>query len=291
MEIKTVGVVGCGTMGAGIVHICARAGYKVIVAEANDALLKKGISTVEGQYNDGVKRGKMTQAEKDTAFANISGTTDLAAFKDVDLVIEAIIENLQAKQELFIKLDKICPPATIFASNTSCLSLIHIAGKTSRKEKVVGTHFFNPVYIMKLCEVVRSIATSDETVAIIDKFGKSVGKTVCIAKDTPGLMTSRLGMIQGLEAIRMVEEGVGTPAEIDSAMKLGYGLPMGPLELGDLVGLDVRLDIALSLYEMTKDAKWAPPILMQKMVAAGWTGKKAGKGFYNYDRPGGNQIK
>ncbi len=290
MEIKKVGVVGCGTMGSGIVHICARAGYKVLVAEANEALLKKGLGMVEKQYADAVIRGKMTPAEKDKAYGNISGTMDLSDYKDADLVIESIIELMSAKQDVFARLDKICPAHTILCSNTSSLSLIDIASKTGRKDRIAGMHFFNPVYIMKLIEVVRSIATSEQTIATVQEFGKTLGKTVCVAKDTPGFMTSRLGVIQGLEAIRMVEEGVGSAAEIDSALKLAYNLPMGPLELGDLVGLDVRLDVAKYMYDVTKDTRWAPPILMQKMVAAGWTGRKAGKGFYNYDKPGGNRT-
>ncbi len=284
MKIKKVGVVGCGLMGSGITQISAQSGYEVIVSEANNELLKKGLASINSFMTKGIEKGKITQQDKDSTIARIKGTTNNKDFADCDLIIEAIIEDMGLKQKLFTELDKICPPNTILATNTSCLSVIDIASPTKRLDKVIGMHFFNPVQIMRLVELVRTIATSDETVEIARKYGESLGKTVAMAKDTPGFLTSRLGVVQGLEAIRMVEVGAGTAEDIDTAMKLGYNLPMGPLELGDLVGLDTRLNIANAMYEMTKDPKFAPPVLLQKMVAAGWLGRKAGKGFYDYNK-------
>ena len=284
MKIKKVGVVGCGIMGSGIAQVSAQSGYDVVVSEVNSELLNKGLASIDSFLTKGIERGKVTKEEKNATLARIKGTTSNKDFASCDLVIEAIIEDTVPKQKLFAELDKICPPNTILATNTSCLSVIDIGSPTKRLDKVIGMHFFNPVQIMRLVELVRTIATSDETVETARKFGESLGKTVAVAKDTPGFFTSRLGIVQGLEAIRMVEIGVGTAEDIDTAMKLGYNLPMGPLELGDLVGLDTRLNIANAMYEATKDPKFAPPVLLQKMVAAGWCGRKTGKGFYDYNK-------
>lgn len=284
MNIKKVGVIGCGVMGGGIVQLCAQSGYQVTVSEVNTELLNNGLAAINSSLTRGIEKGKITQADRDAALARIKGTINLPDLKDCDLVIEAIIEVLDLKKKVFAELDKICPPDTILTSNTSSLSIIDMAAATRRADKVAGMHFFNPVMVMKLLELIRTVATGDETVATIKEFGKSVGKTVVVSKDFPGFLTSRLGIVQGLEAIRMVEGGVGTAEDIDTAMKLGYGLPMGPLELTDLVGLDVRLDVAQYLYEMTKDPKFAPPVLMQKMVVAGWLGRKTGRGFYTYEK-------
>ncbi len=282
MKIKKVGVVGCGIMGSGIVQVSAQSGYEVTISEVNKEVLNKGLAAIDSTMTKGIERGKITKQDKDSTLARIKGTTNNKDFADCDLIIEAIIEDTGLKQKLFAELDKICPPNTILATNTSCLSVIDIASKTKRLDKVIGMHFFNPVHIMRLVELVRTIATSDDTLETARKYGESLGKTVTVAKDTPGFLSSRLGLVQGLEAIRMVEAGVGTAADVDTAMKLGYNLPMGPLELGDLVGLDTRLNIASAMYEMTKDPKFAPPVLLQKMVAAGWCGRKTGKGFYDY---------
>jgi len=282
MEIKKVGVVGCGLMGSGITQVCAQSGYQVVVSEINDELLNKGIASISSFLTKGVERGKVSQQEKDSTLARIKGTTNTKDFSDCDLIIEAIIENMDLKKKMFAELDKICPRHTILASNTSCLSVIDMAAVTTRPDKVLGMHFFNPAQIMRLLEIVKTVATSDETLETIKDFGKSLGKTTVISKDTPGFLTSRLGTTQRLEAIRMLEAGIGTAEDIDTAMKLGYNLPMGPLELGDFVGLDTSLNVANAMYEATKDPKFAPPTLLQKMVAAGWLGRKTGKGFYEY---------
>jgi len=282
MGIESVGVVGCGVMGAGIAQVCAQSGYQVVVSEVNDELSNKGLASISSFLTRGIERGKVTQEEKDATLARIKGTTDTKDFSDCALVIEAAIENMDVKKKIFAELDKICPKHAILATNTSCLSIIDVARITTRPEKVLGMHFFNPAPIMRLLEIVRTIATSDETIKTIKDFGKSIGKTTVISKDTPGFLTSRLGTVQRLEAIRMLEAGLGTAEDIDTALKLGYNHPMGPLELGDLVGLDVSLEVATAMYEVTKDSKFAPPVLLQKMVAAGWLGRKTGKGFYEY---------
>ncbi len=283
MEIKKVGVVGCGIMGSGIAQVSAQSGYQMVVSEINNQLLQKGLASIDAFLTKGVARGKVSQQEKEATLARIKGTTNMKDFSGCDLIIEAIIEDLDLKKKLFAELDKICPKHTILATNTSVLSVIDIAAATTRLDKVLGMHFFNPVPLMRGLEIVRTITTSDETLETIREFGKSLGKIVAVAKDTPGFLTSRLGVVQGLEAIRMVETGVGTAEDIDNAMKAGYNLPMGPLELCDMVGLDTRLHIARALYEVTKDPKWAPPVLLQKMVAAGWLGRKTGRGFYKYN--------
>ena len=281
MEIRKVGIAGCGIMGSGIAQVCAQAGYEVVISETNDELLNKGLASIDSFLTRGIERGKVSQQDKDSTMARIKGATN-KDFTDCDLVIEAIIEDLAIKQQFFVELDEICPEHTILATNTSCISVIDIAAKTNRLDKVLGMHFFNPAQIMRLIEIVKTLATSDETLEAVKEFCQSLGKTIAVAKDTPGFLTSRLGVVQGLEAIRMLETGVGTAEDIDTAMKLGYNLPMGPLELADLVGLDTRLHVASSLYEATKDPKFAPPVLLQKMVAAGWLGRKTGKGFYEY---------
>ncbi len=283
MEFKKVGIVGCGIMGSGITQVSAQSGYQMVVSETSDELLKKGLASIDSFLTRSVARGKVSHQEKDATLARIKGTTNIKDFNECDLIIEAIVEDLDLKKNLFAELDKICPKHTILATNTSCLSIIDIAAATTRLDKVLGMHFFNPVPLMRGLEVVGTIATSDETLEIIKEFGKSLGKTIAVAKDTPGFLTSRLGVVQGLEAIRMVETGVGTAEDIDNAMKAGYNLPMGPLELGDMVGLDTRLYVANAMYETTKDPKFAPPVLLQKMVAAGWLGRKAGRGFYRYN--------
>lgn len=282
MEIKKVGVVGCGVMGNGITQVCAQSGYQVVVSEVNDELLNKGLASINRSLTKGVEREKITQQDKDATLARIKGTTNLKDFSDCDLVIEAAVENLDLKKKLFAELDKICPKHAILATNTSCLSIIAAAVVTSRPDKVLGIHFFNPAPIMKLVEIVKTIATSDEAVEISESFGKSLGKTTIIAQDMPGFVVNRLVVPFMLNAIRMLEAGVATKEDIDTGINLGLNHPMGPLSLADLVGLDTLCFIANSIYAELKEPQYAPPVLLTKMVSAGWFGRKTGKGFYEY---------
>jgi 3-hydroxybutyryl-CoA dehydrogenase len=285
MEIKKVGVVGCGLMGNGIVQVCAQSGYQVVVSEVNGALLNKGLASIDHFLTKSVEKGKLSQQDRDSALSRIKGTTNTKDFSECDLVIEAIIENMDLKKKVFAELDGICPKHTILATNTSCLSVIDIAMVTSRPEKVLGLHFFNPVPIMKLLEIVQTIATSDETFEISKDFGKSLGKTIVIVKDTPGFIVNRLFIPFSLNAIRILESGVASREDIDQAISLGLSIPTGPLRLNDFLGLDTLYYIASSMYEEFKEPQYAPPLLLRKMVAAGWLGRKTGKGFYDYEKP------
>ena len=282
MDIKKVGVVGFGIMGSGITQVCARSGYQVVVSEVSEALLDKGMKSIDSRLSRDVEKDRIKAEDKDSALGRIKGTTDMADFSDCDLVIEAVIENLDEKKKVFTELDNVCPQHTILASNTSVMSIIDIATATNRIEKVLGLHFFNPVPVMQLLEIVRTIATSDETVEVCESFGKSIGKTTVIAKDTPGFIVNRLFIAFALNAIRTLENGVATREDIDNALKLGLNHPMGPLAISDMAGIDTLLYIAQDLYDKTKDPQYAPPVLLQKMVAAGWYGRKSGKGFYEY---------
>jgi len=282
MEIKKVGVVGCGLMGSGIAQVCAQAGYQVVVSEVNEDLLQKGLNHIKRFLAKGVERGKVTQEEMDTALARIQGTVDTQDFKDCDLVIEAIIENMEAKKEVFASLDRMCPPHTILASNTSSLCITEIASATKRGEKVLGLHFFNPVPLMRLLEIVRTILTSEETFATAKKFGESLGKEIVVAKDTPGFIVNLLLIPYLLDAIRALEKGVATKEDIDKSMVLGLNHPMGPFTLLDLLGLDTTLFIADAMYGEFKDSRYAVSPLLRRMVAAGHLGRKTGKGFYDY---------
>ena len=284
MEIKKTGVVGCGTMGAGIAQIFAQSGCQVVVLEVVEERLGKGLSSIESFLRKGVEKGKVTQAEKDATFARIKGTTEYEGFSDCDLVIEAVNEDMGLKQTIFKTLDEVCPANAILATNTSSLSVIDMASATNRPDKFIGLHFMNPVPLMKLLEIVRSIATSDKTFQTCKVFGESLGKTVIVAKDRPGFIVNYLQYPFRLHAIRMLEAGVATREDIDAAATLGLGHPMGPLALQDLVGLDVTYAGALATYEATKDPMFFPPVLMQKMVAAEWLGRKTGKGFYDYKK-------
>ena len=282
MEIKKVGIIGCGTMGNGVVIVCAQSGYQVVVSEINDQLLNKGLASINSFLTKSVEKGKLSQPDRDSALARIKGTTNTQDFSDCDLVIEAAVENMDLKKKIFAEVDKICPKHTILASNTSCLSIIDIAMATSRPDKVLGLHFMNPVPIMKLLEIVRTIATSDETLDTGRTFGASLGKTVVLAKDTPGFIVNFLLMPFLLNAICMLDAGVASREDIDTAINLGLGHPMGPLTLADLIGLDTILFVVSAIYEELKDPQYAPPPLLRKMVTAGWLGRKTGKGFYEY---------
>lgn len=282
MKIKKVGVVGCGTMGNGIVQVCAQSGYPVTVSEINDELLKKGIGAIDKFLAKGVERGKVSKEDKDATMSRIKGTTKLQDFSDCDLVIEAAIENMELKKKIFAELDKICPKHAILATNTSCLSIIEMAMATKRPDQVLGLHFMNPVPLMKLLEIVRTIATSDEALQIGKEFGASVGKTVVIAKDTPGFIVNVLLMPYLVNAINMLDADIATREDIDTGINLGLNHPMGPLTLADLIGLDTVLFVISAIYEEFRDQRYAPPPLLRKMVTAGWLGRKTGKGFYDY---------
>lgn len=284
MAIKKVGVVGCGAMGSGIAQVCAQSGYQVVVLEKNEEFLKKGLSSIDSFLTKGVEKGKVSQEEKDSALTRIKAATEYKDFCDCDLAIEAVYEDIDLKKKVFSEMDKVCPEHAILASNTSSLSIIDMASATNRPDKVLGLHFMNPVPLMKLMEIVKTIATSDETLEICKEFGKSLGKTIIVAKDTPGFIVNYLQYPFRLNAIRMLERGLATKQDIDTAATLALGHPMGPLALQDLVGLDVTYAGALATYEATKDPNFFPPVLMEKMIAAGWLGRKTGKGFYEYKK-------
>ena len=277
-------MVGCGQMGGGITQVCAQSGYTVVVSEINSELLKKGLASINSSLTRGVEKEKITQRDKDAALARIKGTTDTREFGDCDLVIEAAIENMDLKKKIFGELDKVCPKHAILATNTSCLSIIDMAVATKRPDKVLGMHFFNPVPVMKLLEIVRTVATSEETLEAGKNFGKSVGKTIVITQDAPGFIVNRLMIPQVLNAIGMLESGAATREDIDTAMTLGLNYPMGPLALADLIGLDTVLFIANGIYNEFRDAQYNAPTLLKKMVTAGWLGRKTGKGFYDYGK-------
>lgn len=282
MEIKKVGVVGCGLMGSGIVEVCARAGYDVVVREVDESLLAKGLDRVRASLLKAVARGKATQEQADQALSHIRGTLDLADLADCDLVIEAAVENMAVKKEIFATLDGLLAPHAILASNTSSLCITEMASVTKRGDKVLGIHFFNPVPVMPLIEFVRTILTSDETMRIARQFGASLGKTMVVAKDTPGFIVNRLLIPYLLDAVRLYEEGLATREDIDTAIQLGLNHPMGPLTLLDFVGLDTTLYIADAMFEEYKDPRFAAPPLLRRMVLAGHLGRKSGKGFYEY---------
>lgn len=282
MNIRKVGIVGCGLMGSGIAEVAARRGYQVVVSEANGELLAKGLDRVRASLTKAVLRGKATQEEMVEALSRIQGTTRLEDFAPCDLIVEAVTEDMALKKQVFAALDTICPPHTIIGSNTSCLCVTEMASVTRRGDKVLGLHFFNPVPVMKLLEIVRTILTDDETVAICCAFGESLGKTVVVAPDTPGFIVSRLLIPYLLNAIRAVENSVASVEDIDQAMKLGTNSPMGPLELSDLIGLDTMLNIATQMFDEFKDPLYAAPPLLKRMVLAERLGRKTGKGFYDY---------
>ena len=282
MEIKRVGVVGCGLMGSGIVEVCARTGYDVVVREVDEALLGTGLSRVEGSLRRAVERGKLAASDMETARRRIKGTTTLADLGDAELVIEAVIEKMEMKKEVFIELDRLCPPRTIFASNTSSLSITEMASVTKRPGHVLGMHFFNPVPVMKLVELIRGLETSDATMTAGRSFAESVGKTVVVCKDSPGFIVNLLLVPYLLDAVRALELGIATKEDIDTAVQLGLAHPMGPLTLLDYVGIDTTYYIAEAMFEEFKDARYAAPPLMKKMVLAGRHGRKTGRGFYEH---------
>jgi 3-hydroxybutyryl-CoA dehydrogenase len=284
MEIRKVGVIGCGLMGSGIVETCARAGYEVTVREINQEFLNKGLTSIQKSLGRAVDKGKMTAEDRDAAWARIHGTTEMKDLAGCDLVIEAAIENMELKKQIFHELDELLAPHALIASNTSSLCVTEMASVTRRGDKVLGMHFFNPVPVMPLLEFVRTILTSDETMAMARQFGATLGKTMVTAKDTPGFIVNMLLIPYILDAVRMFENGVATKEDIDTAIRLGLNHPMGPLTLLDFVGLDTCLFIADAMFQEFKDPKFAAPPLLRRMVLAGQLGRKSGKGFYDYSK-------
>jgi len=269
-------------MGSGIAQVSAAAGYKTIVREVEDAFLKKGLGKIEKFLALGVEKGKVTAEEKDRTLGNLSGTTRLEDLKDCDLVIEAIIENIDDKAKAYAVLDSVCGQQTIFCSNTSSLCITELAARTKRPDRFAGLHFFNPVPLMKLVEVIRGLTTSDETYQAVFAFAQSLGKEPITAPDKPGFIVNRLLVPYLLDAIRSYEHGLGTIEDIDKGMKLGTGYPMGPFTLLDFVGLDTTYYIANIMFEEYREPAYAPPPLLKRMVLAGRLGKKSGHGFYKY---------
>jgi 3-hydroxybutyryl-CoA dehydrogenase len=287
-EIKRVGVCGCGLMGSGIAQIAATAGYDVIIFETVEAALSRGMAAIKKSLEKFVERGKsgdgrpFAAGDRDAALARIKTTVAIADLKDCDLVIEAVVENMAVKKELFAALDSLLAPRAIICSNTSSLCVIEMASATKRMQRVAGLHFFNPVPLMKLVEIVKTIVTSQETIDTLYAFAKRVGKTAVLAQDTPGFIVNRLLVPYLLYAIRMFEAGLASREDIDEGMKLGCGHPMGPLTLLDFVGLDTTYFIAEIMFDEFKDPLMAPPPLLKRMVLAGHLGRKSGRGFYDY---------
>lgn len=282
MAIRKVGVVGCGLMGSGIAQTCAQAGYETVVREVNQQLLDKGMARVYDAWNMLAGKGKLTQGQVDEYRSRLHGTLNLEDFADCDLVIEAVIENMEEKLRLFPALDRIVKPEGLLLTNTSSLNVTQMGAVTKRPDKVCGLHFFNPAPVMKLVEIVRTISTSEETIEIVRQFAISLGKIPVLAKDRAGFIVNFLLIPYLLAAIRLLENGQATRDDIDTAMKLGCGYPMGPFTLLDYVGLDTTLWAAEAIYEEFKDPLYAPPPLLRRMVQSGMLGRKSGRGFYDY---------
>ena len=283
MAIERVAVIGAGTMGAGIAQVCAQAGWKTALFDAFPDGLERGMQRIDAFWDKGIARGKTTAEQKEAWAANLRAESDMqAAVQDADLVIEAVPEIPELKASIFEQLDAMAPSHAILGTNTSSLSIASIANATKRGDKVIGMHFFNPVPIMELLELVRHEGTSEETIALAQAAGEAMKKTTILVKDVPGFATSRLGVVLGNEAIRMLADGVASAEDIDKAMVLGYKHPMGPLKLTDLVGLDVRRDILLNLQRSFNDDRYAPHPLLEAMVEKGQLGKKSGKGFFEW---------
>jgi len=282
MEPKKLGILGFGQMGAGIAQVFAQSGYDVVAVGTAQQRIDKSLKGIQKRLAGRVEKGKMIREEMDAVMGRIKTSTKITDLADCDIVEESVPENLELKKKLFAELDRICKPETIFGTNTSGLSVTDMAAATKRGDKLIGMHFHNPAPVMQLLELVRTIMTSPETVETAKKWGATLGKTVVVAPDVGGFIVTRLFTPFLLGAIRMLEAGIATREEIDISMKMAVNHPMGPLEVIDFIGLDTELSIAESLYEETREAKYAPPVLLRKMVTAGWLGRKSGRGFYEY---------
>ena len=282
--LKTVGVVGCGLMGSGIAQVSAQAGLVTWVREVDKPTLERGLGRIRKFLDDGVAKGKVTAEDRDKVLANIKGTTELRDLAPCELVIEAVVESIEAKREVFQALDKLVQPTAVLASNTSSLSITEIAATTGRPERVLGLHFFNPVPLMKLVEIIRALPTSDAAFDRAKSFVEQIGKTAVVCKDTPGFVVNRLLVPYLLDAVRLLESGLASREDIDNGMKLGCGYPMGPLTLLDFVGLDTTYYIANIMFEEFRQPHFAPPPLLKRMVLAGYMGRKSGRGFYEYGK-------
>ena len=282
--MEKIFVLGAGTMGAGIVQAFAQKGYEVIVRDIKDEFVERGIAGINKGLSKQVAKGKMTEEVKEEILLRISGTTDMNLAADCDLVVEAAIENMKIKKEIFAELDKICKPEAILASNTSSLSITEVASATARPDKVIGMHFFNPAPVMKLVEIIRGMATSQETFDAVKETSLAIGKEPVEVKEAPGFVVNRILIPMINEASFILQEGIASVEDIDTAMKYGANHPMGPLALGDLIGLDVCLAIMDVLYNETGDTKYRASSVLRKYVRAGWLGRKTGKGFYDYNK-------
>ena len=284
MDIKKVGVVGAGAMGNGIAQIAAQIGCDVVMRDIEDAFVERGMKNIDRFLSKSVEKGKIESSKKDSILGRITGTTDMSQLKDVDFVIEAVIEDLELKKSVFKELDELCRPEVVLASNTSSMSLTEIGAATKRPENVCGMHFFNPVPLMRLVEVIRGYATSDETVAITTDLAKKMGKTtVEVKKDSPGFIVNRIMIPHMVEAIKIVEEGIATKEDVDIAVKNGLNYPMGPFELMDLTGIDICYFVNEYFHkELNKELKWVSPNLLKTMIRAGKLGKKTGGGWYDH---------
>jgi 3-hydroxybutyryl-CoA dehydrogenase len=286
MEIKSIGVVGAGAMGHGIAQVSAQIGCNVIMRDVEESFVERGMKGIDKFLSKSVEKGKMTTEDKDAAMGRICGTTKMEDLKDVDFIIEAVIEDLDLKKRVFLELDELCRPEVILASNTSSMSLTEIATATKRPDKVCGMHFFNPVPLMRLVEIIRGYMTSDETVSVTTDLAKKMGKvTVEVQKDSPGFIVNRIMIPHFLEAIKIVEEGIASIEDVDTAVKNGLNYPMGPFELMDLTGIDIAYFVTEYFYkELNKESKWSSPNLLKTMIRAGKLGRKTGGGWYDYSK-------
>jgi len=286
MEIKKVGVLGAGAMGNGIAQLAAQIGCEVVMRDIEDAFVERGMKSIDKFLAKSVEKGKIEAKEKDTIMGRIKGTTDMADLKDVDFLVEAVLEDLDLKKKVFKELDELCRPEVVLSSNTSSMSITEIAAATRRPEKVCGMHFFNPAPLMRLVEIIRGYYTSDDTVAIATELAKKMGKvTVEVKKDTPGFIVNRIMTPHFLEAIKMLEEGIATAEDIDTAVKNGLNYPMGPFELMDLTGIDIAYHVTEYFHkELNQELKWIAPNLMKSMIKAGKLGRKTGAGWYEYKK-------